>query len=224
VVRYYDKDEKKNVDVGNDFAFLVLDELGVIKGWHDASDSGITSNEVRDTTAEPFVVKSFKGGPLVQGFYRDIKDRVGNIGGQYCTNIYLAYKSATGALAIGSLQIKGAALGAWMEFRKAHRKDIIEKAVRIKGFTEGKKGKIVFRTPKFTIVDTTEDTNAQAVALDKELQEYLNGYFSKTTVARTDATEMHGEQLPEDTRDHTPPEPMPDELKPELEDDSEIPF
>ena len=181
VVRYYDKEAKQHVEVGSDFTFILLDELATVKGWHEASLSGIYANEIRDTRQDVFIVKAFKGGVLAEGFYKDIKDRITSkaVGAQFVTNCYIAFK-LEGALAIGSMQFKGAALGAWMEFRKAHRAELITKAVRIHGYTEGKKGRIVFRVPVLSIADLSAESNAVAVALDMELQTYLKGYLSRT--------------------------------------------
>ena len=181
--KYYDREKKENVNLPADLTFLVLDELCTIKGWHDASDSGIHSNEIRDTRNEPFVVRAFKGGTIAEGFYRDIKDKVNAHGGNFTANIYIGIK-IDGELALASIQFKGAALNAWVDFRNEHRDDIGTKAIRIKGFTEGKKGKIVFRTPVFHIVEITPDTNEAAIALDRELQAYLKGYFGKNTAER----------------------------------------
>jgi hypothetical protein len=179
VVRYYDKDKKENVDVGHDFTFILLDQLGSVRGWHDASDSGIYSNEVKDTRQEVLIVKSFKGGTLAEGVYKDIKDRVNAQGGQFVANLYIAFKH-NGALAIGSLRLKGAALGSWMEFCKAHRADLYAKAIRINGFTEGKKGRITFRMPILSVLDLSAESNAAATGLDAVLQEWLKGYFKRT--------------------------------------------
>lgn len=179
LVRYYDKDAKKNVDVGADFTFLLLDQLGSVRGWHDATDSGIYSNEVKDTRQETLIVKSFKGGTLAEGIYRDIKDRVNAQGGQFVANCYIAFKNGSG-LAIGSLRIKGAALHAWTEFCKEHRSGLFANAIRIKGFTEGKKGRITFRVPKLEVKDISPETDAAAIALDKDLQKFFDGYFKRT--------------------------------------------
>lgn len=179
-VRYYDKAEKKNVDVPLPFTFLLLDELASVRGWHDASESGIYSNEVRDTTKDTLVVKSFKGGTLAEGFYKSIKDRVNTQGGKFVANCYVAVK-LDGAMSICSLRFKGSALGAWMEFRKAHRPDLYDKAVRITSYTEGKKGRIVFRVPTFELKDVSADTNEQAIALDAALQAWLDGYLKRKT-------------------------------------------
>lgn len=186
VVRYYDKDAKQNVDVGSDFTFILLDELGSVRGWHDASDSGIYSNEVKDTRQEAFVVKSFKGGTLIEGIYRDIKDRVNSMGGQFVANCYIAFTNGNG-LAIGSLRFKGAALGAWMEFRKEHRAELFTKAIHVNGFTEGKKGRIVFRMPILETVDITREQDRTAMALDHTLQAFLKSYFKKPTREQVDA-------------------------------------
>lgn len=214
-VRYYDKDKKENVDVGSDFKFMLLDELGSVRGWHDPSESGIYSNEVRDTRQDVLIVKSFKGGTLAEGLYKDIKDRVNTVGGQFVANCYIAFKDGE-ALKIGSLRFKGAALGTWMEFRKANRSALYKKAVRIQGFTEGKKGRITFRMPVLMTVDITDDTNAKATALDVELQEFLSGYLRRNTRDKV----AHPPAATEETHSQEPPEyPEP----PAITDD-DIPF
>jgi hypothetical protein len=191
VVRYYDKDAKQNVDVGSDFTFMLLDQLGSVRGWHDASDSGIYSNEVKDTRQEVMVVKSFKGGALAEGIYKDIKDRVNAVGGQFVANCYIAFKGDDGELALGSLRFKGAALGAWMEFSKAHRTDLYKKAIRINGYTEGKKGRIVFRVPVLKVAEVSPETNAVATGLDVQLQDFLAGYLKKNKREQAETTGRH---------------------------------
>ncbi len=198
-VRYYDKDAQANVEVPLPFSFLLLDELASVRGWHDASESAIYSNEVRDTRTDLMVVKSFKGGTLAEGLYKDIKDRVGSLGGQFVANCYIAFKNDAKELVIGSLRFKASSLGAWMEFRKANRAALYNKAVEVTGFTEGKKGSIKFRTPKFSTRDVSADTNDIARALDLELQTWLKGYFNRRTADQTEGirAEQDGEAAPE---------------------------
>lgn len=179
--RYYDKEQKANVSMGNSVTFILLDQLATIKGWHDASESGIFSNEVRDITQEVLIVKAFKGGILAEGTYKSIRDRIIAHGGHFTANLYIAVK-INDALAIASIQFKGAALSSWMEFSKTNRGDLYKKAVRCKGFDEGKKGKIVFRTPKFSLTEVSEETNSKAIEYDKVLQEFLASYFKRTRV------------------------------------------
>lgn len=177
-IRYYDKEEKKQIALGNNFTFMVLDVLSVIKGWHDSSQSGITSNEIRDTRSDSFTVRSFKGGVIAEGLYADIKDRVNTAGGHFTSNCYIAYRD--GVLKLGSIQFKGATLSSWMEFQKANRAVIFKKAVRINGFTEGKKGRITYRVPKFEIVEISEASALEAEAIDRdELQPYLEVYLKQ---------------------------------------------
>ena len=189
-VRYYDRDAKKNIDCGVEFGFVLLDELASVRGWHEASSSGIYSNEVRDTREGLLIVKSFKGGTLAEGLYKDIKDRVNAVGGQFVANCYVGFK-LDDRLALGSIRFKGAALGSWMEFRKAHRAELYRKGVRIVGVTEGKKGRITYRMPTLKLVDLTPDTDAAAVELDRQLQSYLSGYLSKTKRDQAEAVAPH---------------------------------
>ena len=188
-VRYYDKEQKKNVDLGSKFTFILIgDPLACIRGWHDASDSGIYSNEVRDTRQETFVVKAFKGGILAEGLYAAIRDRVKAMGGHFVANLYCGFKNEKGELTIGSIQFKGAALNAWVDFQKecpTDKKNVKlywTKAVKINGFVEGKKGTIKFRVPKFELADITDKTNTEALTLETVLQAYLKSYFSRTRI------------------------------------------
>lgn len=197
-VRYYDKnapsdkqgakpDEKgANVSCGSKFSFIVLDELATVKGWHDASDSGIFANEVRDTKAERFLVKSFKGGILAEGFYSSIRDRIIAQGAHFTANVYIAYKDENKKLQLGAIQFKGAALNSWVEFRKKARAEIYSQAIQINGYAEGKKGKITFRTPLFFINKLSPETNAEALAIDVELQKYLKAYLAKPHADKVD--------------------------------------
>lgn len=186
-IRWYNKDTKENVKVEGVFTFLLLDQLSTVKGWHEASESSIYANEVRDTRQEALVVRSFKGGELASGIYANIRDRIVAQGGHYHASLYLAYKEGD-ELKIGNLGLKGAASGAWMEFKKTAGKKINTDAVKIAGFDQLKKGGTTYRVPKFALVPTTPETNAQALALDAELQAFLSEYLKrpKAEAARPD--------------------------------------
>lgn len=185
-VRYYDKAEKKNIDVGTEFSFILLDQLASVGGWHEASESGIYSNEVRDTRQDVMLVKSFKGGTIAEGLYKAIKDKASVAGGYFVANCYIAYKNGDG-LTIGSLKFKGAALHAWTEFVRANRAGVYEKAIEIHGFTEGKKGRVVYRVPELRLKDLSPASNSAAVELDKQLQAYLEAYLKRTKREQVEA-------------------------------------
>ncbi len=178
---HYDKEAKAKVAVPLPFQFVLLDELSTIKGWHDASESGISSNEVRNMRLEPLVVRSFKGGELANGLYATIKDKVAASGGHYVANLYIGAKIGS-SLQIASIQLGGAALSAWFEFRKASGDDLYKKAITVGSFKEGKKGSVVFKVPQFKLVDLTPATHEAAVELDKRLQSYLDDYFRSSKV------------------------------------------
>jgi len=224
-VEWYDKDTKQNVRVDGTFTFLLLDELSTVKGWHEASESGIYANEVRDLRQETLLVKSFKGGELASGLYTDIRDRIVAKGGHYHGSAYIAYKDGDG-LKLGNLGLKGAALSAWMEFKKSapskknadgkSLKAYFVDAVMIAGFVDGKKGGTKFRTPTFALKPVSDETNAQALALDAELQAFLADYLKRPKAQAAQAPEAEEpEELP------PPPKSAAQQLA-EMEDD--IPF
>lgn len=218
-VRYYDKDTETQVPLGNaetggKFVFILLDELATVKGWHDPSESGIFANEVRDTRQDTLVVRSFKGGELASGLYASIKDRIVAVGGHFVSSCYIAYKDGE-ELRIGNIRFKGAALGAWMEFKKEcpTKKDASGKsvkayyldAVKIEGFEQLKKGGTTFRIPKFALAPLSPDTNEQAIGLDGELQAYLSDYLKRPRVEASTATAKaepakggHFDDMPDD--------------------------
>lgn len=221
VIRYYDKSAKQNVEIPDGFTFILLDQLATVKGWHDVSDSGIYANEVRDTKQEVMVVKAFKAGTIAEGFYSAIRDRVNAFGGYYVSNCYIAFRNEHGTLALGSLSFKGAALSAWMDFQNANRADLYKKSIQIKGHTEGKKGKIVFRTPKFFIREITPETDGQATELDRNLQVYLKGYLSRTKTEQVSQQEEHHEEShhePDEAHESTEP------VNSKIDDSDALPF
>lgn len=191
-VRYYDKATKENIGIGDNLTFILLDRLSVVKGWHERSKSGITSNEVKDMRAEPLTVRAYKGGVIAEGLYSAIKDRVNAAGGHYTANLYVAFKAdSKGPLEIGSIQLKGAALSAWMDFEKDNRGELYKQAIQFKGHEQKKKGKIDFCVPKFALKEISEDTNKQAVEIDKRLQDFLASYFQKTRSEQTSKPSDH---------------------------------
>lgn len=224
-VRWYDKDAKQSVNVDGTFRFLLLDELSTVKGWHEPSESGIYANEVRDTRQDALVVRSFKGGELAGGIYTAIRDRIVAVGGHYVASLYIAYKDGE-ELRIGNLSLKGAAAGAWMDFKrnagskpglsgKSTRAYLVD-AVTIASYKQEKKGGTVYRVPVFALSEVSEATNQQAIALDTELQSFLSDYLKKPKTVAAAATA-------EPQRDE-PPAGNPDDYAPHADADSDIPF
>lgn len=186
-IRYYDKDAKQNIDVPLPFSFILLDQLGSVRGWHESSQSGIYSNEVRDTRQDALVVKAFKYGTIAEGLYREIKDRTNAAGGRFNTNLYIAFKHGD-AFDIGALRLKGAAMSAWIDFAKDHRQAIWKDAVTVTGFTEGKKGRVTFRVPIFGLKPLSDTSNQAAIGLDTHLQIFLKAYLAKNKKEQVDTT------------------------------------
>ena len=179
-VRYYDKEAKENVVVKLPFQFLLLDQVARIGGYSESQNAGFYSNEVKDITKEVLTVKTHGGGVVAQGLYSEIKDTIKSKGAKYVASLYIAVKEGEN-LVIQNFQMKGAALGGWMDFCKEAKGDIWQKAIIIDGMVEGKKGKVTYQTPTFRLNEVSEDTNEQATELDKELQRYLREKINHET-------------------------------------------
>ena len=224
-LRYYDKENKTNVEVTIPFDFILLDRLATVKGWHDASEASIYANEVHDTRNEPFIVKSFKmREPIAEGFYSDIKDKVKANGGKFTLNCYVAFTGDDGELKLGSVQFHGSALQAWMEFEKENRANIYKGGIQISESVGGKKGGIKYEKPVFKLLDLPQEVNDTATKLDVQLQEYLRNYFKRTRVEQAEPSnreETLSKSQQPDELDQRQPENF---YQRPPNDDDEIPF
>lgn len=198
---YFDKEsneEDKNVRLDS-LTFLVLDRVGTVTGFNESSNSGIYSNQVRNTTSETLSVKAFNlQEPIAEGLWKEIKDKVTVKGGKFTANIYAAIKTEGGALEMVCVQFKGFALHAWTEFEKKSGQNINTMAVKWAGKKQGKKGAIVYEIPEFSLVKVSDDTNAEADKLYEELKVYLTAATANNvTVAASPSQEDKPVQMDE---------------------------
>jgi len=143
---YYDKELKQNVPIELPLKFQFLEEFHCIKGWHDASESSITSNEVKLISTEPLTVRSFKGGPIANGLYKEIKPIILGAGGSYFRSIYALLDGE-----IVNITLKGAAVAAYSEFMKDNSNKLESLFMEITGAKDQKKGSIKYSTPIFEV-------------------------------------------------------------------------
>lgn len=213
-VVYYDKLTKEDVEVKLPFTFLLLDVLATIKGFDKSTKESIWSNEVRNTKETPLLVK--KGSVLFKnGMYSDIKADVVSAGGGYASSCYIAFKDEAGKLTIGNIIMAGSSLGggvhkpadkklkdievgAWIEFTKAFKNELYNKAIQIvdKDDRICTEGNVQFYCPKFALIETTPETDKAAIELNKELQAYLETYL-KVEAKPTEAVAPVAEAAPQ---------------------------
>jgi hypothetical protein len=171
-LEWYDKTNQKRVEVRMPFEFLVLDELATMTGYSKLDASPYFANEVRNTTKEPFTVKTTKGVKQV-GLYKDLAD-VRAKGAKYAKSVYIAHKDATGEYVVGNIKMSGSALTAWIEFGRnhvvQHGKIILKPGAKLTAPTGD------YYPPVFEWVHSSSDEDSTAQKLDKGLQEYLRQY------------------------------------------------
>jgi len=156
---YYDKDEKKNVLVELPMKFLTLFEFHGVKGWNDASESGIYSNEVKFIGKEELEVKAFKGGTIAKGYYKDIKNKIQDAGGHYCKVLYVMLEAGE----FVSIVLKGSAVKEWGDFTQKSRAKLSDEWVYIGGAKDMKKGAVKYSVPTFEFKGSlTDDESSQA--------------------------------------------------------------
>jgi len=173
---YYDKEAGQNVKVELPLKFVFLQHYHTVKGWNDASASGIYSNEVFYIGSEPMTVRSFKGGVLAEGLYKDIKSNIVNAGGKYHRSVYVMLEDGT----IANLSFKGAVVREWSDFMEANRSLTDAQWIEVKEAREEKRGSVKYSVPSFKMgpaLSKQDSSNADSVA--SSLKSYLDGYFNK---------------------------------------------
>lgn len=173
---YYDKSKGENVKVELPFKFVFLQHYHTVKGWSDASGSGIYSNEVYFIGSEPMAVKSFKGGVIAEGLYKDIKPTITNAGGKYHRSVYVMLEDGS----LANISFKGAVVREWSIFMENNANNCDVKWVEVNTAVEQKKGSVKYTTPDFTLGASI--TKADSVKADKvagEFQEYISSYLKK---------------------------------------------
>lgn len=180
--KFYDKDKKESVFIELPFTFLVLDRLSTCKGWNESDKIGYWSNEVRNTKTDLITVRS-KNGIVMTGVYEQVKEKLSSKGLDYIQSVYVCIKEGKDYI-MANLQLKGSALGPFIEF--SNQNNINEIAIQVKSFTNEKKGATKYMAPVYSAIKVAEATNQIALDMDKELQEYLSVYLSKNNSESTE--------------------------------------
>jgi hypothetical protein len=174
---YYDKETQSKVQVQLPFKFLVLDELHAVKGWNDATQSGIFSNEVKFISKEVMTVKPFKGNEIAKGLYKDIKEKVQSAGGHYVKSIYIMLEDGT----LANLQLKGSSVQEWGAFTQKTRNRLPDEWILVSKVKDGKKGAVKYTMPLFEFERSLNDAEVkQADEVFETLEAYLKTYLAKS--------------------------------------------
>ena len=182
---YYDKETRENVKIDLPFKFLTLAEMHTVKGWHDASQSGVFANEVKFIGTEELNVRAFKGGEIAKGLYKDIKVKVKSLGGHYARSVYILVGED-----IWNIQLKGSAVQAWGDFTQKTRSRLSDEWISITGANEQKKGSIKYTTPEFSFDGSlTEEEAKHADAAYDKLTAYVEAYTKKNEEAEVEVTQ-----------------------------------
>jgi hypothetical protein len=211
VFQYYDKETKTNIAIDGKFEFLVLDEFTTIAGYHKASDSGIYSNDVKNTQKEMLKVCSWKGGDIAEGYWKNIvdkvtgktlaegiKDKVNAAGGKYAKSLYIIYNGElchlklVASSASGYEDKKGITHGGWflVKWDTGKHKVVFQETV------EGKNGTNTYLVPVFA---QGEPRTAQEFNICVEKYSALNEY--KKLKTETEEAYTADEESPEEDRE-----------------------
>lgn len=188
--QYYDKEasEKKLIELP--FRFLFLKAMHTVKGWSNASESGIYSNEVQFIGEQELNVRSFKGGEIAKGLWNDIKGRVVDFGGHYTQSIYAMLEDGT----LVNINLKGGSVSAWYEFKKNNFQRMQDEWIIIEDVEEKKNGAVKYNVPQFKFkVSLTDDEDKKAEEVYSTLKLYMDSYLSAKEISEANNEEVPAE-------------------------------
>ena len=194
---YYDKEKGENVQVSLPFKFQFLEHFSTVKGWNDATETGIYSNEIMFTSKEELTVKTFKGLEIAKGLYKDIRSKVRDAGGKYHRSVYALDENGE----IINIQMKGAVVSAYSVFMDGDKKTnvkgnkhLIENNwIVVNKFQDLKKGATKYSVPIFEI---GEPFNENEFALADENYKVISDYFD-TYKGKVDVNDIDVDEEPE---------------------------
>lgn len=221
--KYYDKEKKENVFIELPFYFLPLDQLSTCKGYDEKAGLGFYSNEIRSTKTDMLTIRN-KNGIVMTGLYENCKEKLSSKGLEYVQSVYIAIKEGK-EYVLANLQLKGSALGPYIEFCKG--KKMSEIGVAVKKANPMKKGATKYFEPAYEILKVSDEANESAIELDKILQEYLTPYLAKN--ASAEATDKVDDNQDNGFNKHTPRSSVKAEEKDSApiftsDDDQDMPF
>lgn len=195
--RYYDKEKKENIVVFP-LSFVFITARATVRGWHDATESSIYANEVKNTAKENLTVYSSKPDKkgntlLATGIYKEIK---GDLQGGHFEKVVYGYERGVG---IVKINLKGSGLQAYSNFEKEN-KSLFDNFVTISTFESAKKGATKYTIPNFVLGEKIDVETDQLVEdAFNEVTTYLNVKGNKAEEGRDTYTpdEEVGEELAE---------------------------
>jgi hypothetical protein len=181
-LEYWDKTRgEKGETVIMDFPvyFVVLDEMSTVSGFCKQANSSFYSNEVRSVVNEVLRVKTFRGGYSFTGLWKEIGARIKSMGGKFAKSVYamLLEFNEDQKLVPGELvnfQFRGKAFSAWLD----KTFDPYSYVTGITGTFQERNGNNTYDVPIFKAFTLPQDIDNAAIAMDKELQQYLKAYKS----------------------------------------------
>lgn len=174
---YYDKEKEDNIVIKLPLKIAFLEHYHTIKGFHNKSESGIFSNEVFSIANEELNVRSFKGGEIDSGLYKDIKHNVKDNGGIYHRSIYCVDTNYN----LINLSFKGSVVSAYSDFCKENSNKFEQKWIEITDFVKKTKGATKYTVPIFKIGDNfTKEEDNKIVEVASILQKYMDSYLDNS--------------------------------------------
>jgi hypothetical protein len=177
---FWDKNEKKEVDVKLPIKFVVLKMFNTVKGYSPKYNAEIWANEVENLRTDELRVGYFENGKikeLFKGKWNDIKDKVAGIGGKFSKSVYALDENGD----IINLQLFGSGLNNFFDLSTSQMYNLF---VTAKKSEQKKNGGIKYNSPVWEFGEQIDD-KTQDLANKKwqEVVDYYKEYSKQVGVA-----------------------------------------
>lgn len=179
--KYWDKEAKKNELIKLPFKFIYLTQRATIKGFNEASSSGIYSNEINffDLAKEELDVRTFGKKSIAKGIYSKIKGEIATAGGKFATSLYAFVNGE-----VVNISLVGASYSAWFDFNNNLKNQFASNYISVEGTIDKTKGRTKYAEPIFGIAETIEGKpSLESDDAYDNLIAYLKGRGSNTSLS-----------------------------------------
>jgi hypothetical protein len=192
--RCYDKITKITTLYPAPLKFLILANYIRISGWDKVANTPINSNEVLNTSKEPFIVRT-KEAIKATGLYSQIKEELKTIGAKYSESIYAMLPDGQ----IANITLQGSNCALWMAFRNEVGNSLTKKWIEIGNPTAKQKGSIRWQEPTIKQgAEVSPQEDKEAERLYDLIDVWKNGGTTTEAIAAHDAEEDEELEIFED--------------------------
>jgi hypothetical protein len=168
---YYDKASEENIQLQFPITFIWLESMAGVTGYDEKKETGIWSNEVRNSKKDKFVVKA-GNETIAEGNWDTVKEETAGLA-KFANIVYGLVHNNDGDFEVCRFKMAGSALSSWINFQNNAKNR--SHSIVCTGFEEvSMKTGGTYDAPTFKYVEAPSHLLEEA---DKVCKEQIDPFF-----------------------------------------------